>query len=320
MRMTPMGEDQNDMKAVRDMVQDVSHGQFGANVPFFFTRYGMPVDLIGQWQGRACFLVSNGPSVKDLNLALLRQPGIITMTINNGASTLLMNGVTPTFWTCVDHPNRFVKQIWLNPAIMKFIPMAAFDKELWDNEAWKTLEESCGIGHPRDCPNILGYRRNEKFAAHRFFTESSINWGCHKRWGGCRTVLLPAIRIPYLLGFRRLYLLGVDLQMTDSAKYHFDEGRTPGAIRGNSSTYDRIIKEYGPGIQKYAGQLGYEIYNCNPASALTCFPQVPFAEAVAREAALSGPTEQISTRGMYVDPEKKKILSREDAAKEAGAI
>jgi hypothetical protein len=317
--MTPLAEDKNDEKILRNMAREFGHASYGARVPFFFSRYGAEMDLVGQHHGGACFLVSNGPSLLKMDLEKLKKPGVMIISLNNGASTLLQKGITPNFWTCVDQPSRFVRQIWMNPAIQKFIPTATFNKELWDNEEWAPMTKTIGVKYPKDCPNVVGYKRNEKFAAHRFFTEASFNWGCHKKWGGCRTVLLPAIRIPYMLGFRRLYLLGVDLNMSDEAKYHFKEGRTAGSIRNNNNTYSRIIKEYGPGMKKEADKLGYSIYNCNPDSALTCFDHVSFDEAIERETRLMGPLNPISTEGMYVEWSKKVLMTKEAALKATGA-
>jgi len=318
-RMTPLGNDRNDETFLRNSAREFGHANFGATTPMFFSRYGAPVDLIGNYYGGTCFLVSNGPSLLDLDLKKLKTPGVMIFAINNGASTLLQHGITPHFWTCVDQPSRFVRQIWLNPAIQKFIPTATFDKELWDNEEWKPLADSMNIKFPKDCPNVIGYKRNEKFAAHRFMTEASFNWGCHKKWGGCRTVLLPAMRIPYMLGFRKLNLIGVDLNMTEEDKYHFDEGRTKAAIKNNQNTYKRIINEYGPGIKDGADKLGYEIFNCNKDSALNCFPHKSFDDAIKEERIRMGMVKRISTAGMYVEWKKKSGMTKEQALKSTGA-
>ena len=319
-RMTPLGDDSQDKGYFINGPKEFGHPSYGMHVPMFYTRYGNPIALEGAYQGGACFLVSNGPSLKNLDLEKLKHPGIMVYSINNGASTLLANGITPNFWSCVDQPSRFIKQIWLNPSIQKIVPFTAFDKPLWDNTAWKPLRDTAGVDKPMHCPNVVGFRRNEKFAAHRFFTESSINWGCHKKWGGCRSVLLPAIRIPYLMGFRRLYLLGVDLNMSKTQTYHFNEGRTDGAVRNNQNTYKRIIGEYGPGIKKYADKLNYHIYNCNDKSALTCFPFKDFNEAIDHELNLIGLKEPIVTEGMYLEWDKKVGATFEEAKKLTGAV
>ena len=101
---------------------------------------------------------------------------------------------------------------------MKLIPCGCLEKELWDNEHWCPLGLKVG-----DCPNVLFYRTNKKFEASRWLTELTFNWGCHEKWGGCRTVMLPAIRLLYVLGFRNVYLLGCDLNMNENSKYHCEK-------------------------------------------------------------------------------------------------
>jgi hypothetical protein len=308
--MTPMAEDKND----KSMLWNMEVERPASFTPMFYTASRTNLMLENQWQGQSCFLVSNGPSLKKLDLSLLKKPGVIIISLNNGPTTLMQHGITPNFWTCVDQPSRFIKQLWLNPGITKFVPMASFDKPLWDNEAWRPLDRRV-----KDCPNVVGYCRNEKFAPHRFFSESSINWGCHQKYGGCRTVLLPAMRIPFILGFRTLYLVGVDLHMDEKNNYHFDEGRTKGAIKCNNNTYKRIIEEYGPGIKKYGTQLGYSIFNCNPDSKLKCFDHKPFAQAVADATAACGPSEKIQSAGMYIVWDEKSKLTREQAMQQVNA-
>jgi hypothetical protein len=89
--------------------------EFGQHIPFFFTREGSAIDLVGQYKGRSAFLICNGPSFVKLNRNLLSEPGVMTFGINNGPKTF-----RPNFWTCVDDPVRFLKSIWLDPKITKF--------------------------------------------------------------------------------------------------------------------------------------------------------------------------------------------------------
>lgn len=266
------------------------------------------VAFFNRYQGASCFICANGPSMGSLDLSLLRSPGIMTMAFNNGVSTLLMNGVTPDFWTCMDQPCKFVKQMWLNPKIVKLLPDRLMNSPLWDNEKWEDMRLT-----PYDCPNTLKYKRNADFNADMFFLEPTINWGCSKEHGGCRSVLLASIKLMYILGFRHVYLLGVDLEMTLEKKYHFDEQRSPGSIKQNNNTYHKIITEYGPGIAASAKRIGMNIYNCNPTSKLTAFPYVPFEEAVQKATSLMGSVKTIQTKGMYVLYEDKVRMNREEA-------
>ena len=102
-------------------------------------------------------------------------------------------------WTCVDDPPRFMDSIWQDGNILKFVPESFFDRKGGRG------------GIPlREGRFFYGYRRNEHFRAAQWLTEGMINWGNHKCRGGGRSLMLVALRIAILLGFRRIYLVGCD--------------------------------------------------------------------------------------------------------------
>lgn len=300
--LKPDMADDSALRHGRDKHMGVSiSSEFYQPVPFFFTREAAPLPLIGHYRGGSAFLLCNGPSMAQLNLSLLNKPGVITFGMNNGPRTF-----RPTFWTCVDDPKRFIKSIWLDPRITKFVPQAHFEKRIFDNEKWEDSEIKVG-----ECPNIIGYRRNEKFMADRFLFESSVNWGNHRSFGGGRSVMLPAFRILFLLGFRKVYLLGCDLKMDANSKYHFNEQRSQGAINCNNSTYRRLKEEYFPQLKPFFDAEGFEVYNCNAESELKVFPFKPYDEAIKESTYKLGDVEHERTFGMYAKEDEKRRLKIE---------
>jgi hypothetical protein len=295
-----------------DMGDQTSKGTyaFGQQCPMFFNREGASVPIEGMYRGRSCFLIGGGPSLNTYDISLLKSPGVLTLGMNNSVKV-----VRPNLWTCVDDPSRFLYSIWMDPQIMKFVPQAAFEKELWisTHVAGASLWHKAGhrVG---DCPNIFGYRRNEKFAAHRFLTENTINWGCHKDHGGCRSVMLAALRMLYLLGIRTVYLVGVDLEMEAGKGYAFAEGRTAGAIKNNKNTYNRMLTEYFPQLKPYFDAAGYKVLNCNPNRKFNTFPYVPFEEAIKESIGLIGDPSLETTEGMYLKLSEKERLKTQEAA------
>ena len=205
MRRRSLKKDVNDDKTFRhsrDRHLGVSiSSEFYQRVPMFFTREAKEIDLIGHYRGASAFLICNGPSFASLDHSLLKKPGVITYGMNNGPKTF-----RPNFWTCVDDPSRFLTSVWKDPCIMKIIPFDHFEKRLFDNEKWEMSKIKVG-----ECPNVVGFRRNEKFVANRFLFEDTFNWGNHKDYGGGRSVMLPSMRALFLMGFRKVYLLGVIL-------------------------------------------------------------------------------------------------------------
>lgn len=269
--------------------------KYNQNVPFFFTREGSEIDLIGQYRGGSIFLICNGPSFANLDKNLLRKPGVITFGMNNGPKSF-----RPDFWTIVDDPTRFIKSIWLDPKITKFVPQAHFEKPIFDNATWNMTNFLVG-----ECPNVIGYRRNENFNAEHFLDENMMNWGCAAKFGGGRSVMLPALKTCYLLGFRNVFLLGCDMKMSETYTYHFDEQRDQGAVKGNMNTYDRLKHEYLPVLKPIFEKNGFNVYNCNLDSELKVFDFVKFEDAVDFATKELGDVENERTWGMYSKAKEK---------------
>lgn len=288
---------------------------WGNCYPFFFTRESATLHLTDMARGGAAFLIANGPSFAAVPRESLRR--VWTMTLNNGVNSFRSNA------NCmVDDPTHFSLSTWLDPLILKLVPVAHFEKPLWDNrlvqeqgawvQKWERSELKVG-----DCPNVAGYRRNEKFHAPRWLHEETVNWGNHAKYGGGRSVLLAAIRILYLLGFRRVYLLGVDFEMNPEKKYHFAEERTAASIRGNNATFHKL-QGWFTELQPFFLKERFVVKNCNAESRLTAFPFMPFDEAVQEATGALGDFSLERTAGMYRSPEEK-LKDSDDPAAGSGA-
>lgn len=315
-RMKSLKVDQNDVDKLKygrfPLMGACVSSEYYQNCPYFFSREGSSLPMVGMYKGRSAFLIASGPSFNKIDKNQLRNPGIWTIATNNAIASFRSNASI-----IVDDPARFTMSLWVDPTIMKFVPMSLMEKPLWDNRYLPNRggQQWCPAGMVLgDCPNVIGYRRNEKFMAERFLYEDSINWGNHKKWGGGRSVMLAAMRVLFLLGFRKVFLLGVDFEMNDTKKYHFDEDRTPGAIRGNSSTYDKMMQWF-KDLQPYFLAENFIVKNCNPESKLTAFPFMPFADAIKEATEEIGNTTLEQTRGMYTNFEEKVAALQAEKAK-----
>jgi hypothetical protein len=281
-------EDTTDRRAIE---KPLALDDEGLRAPYFFFRHdGGPVDLVNLYRGQSAFLLLNGKSLVDHDLSLLEAPGVITMGVNNGSHFF-----RPTLWSCVDDPYRFMPSIWLDAKIMKFIPQSHFQKPLLDSQS-KTVSNKLVAS----CPNVFGFRRNERFNHDTFLTEPTINWGNHGSLGGGRSVMLSSIRILHLLGFRTIYLGGCDFHMDQDSKYFFEENRDEGAINNNMKSY-RIMMGYFDKLAPVFKRAGLSVYNMNPNSKLTAFPYMSFEEAVVRSTSVMlQELQQKSALGMYV--------------------
>lgn len=255
--------------------------------PMFFDRQNHTLWLNNTYGGGPVFLIAGGPSFASLDHALLRQPSIVTMGLNNAVKTF-----RPALWCSVDSPDHFLRSIWFDPLIQKFVPICHGPKLVFDSDAWTFTKTMV-----RDCPNIVFYRRNEHFQPRQFLREDSINWGNHKSYGGGRSVMLAAFRILYLLGFRTIYLLGVDFRMDDHHHYHFQQQRSRGSISGNNETYKKLCIWFAE-LRPIFEAAGLRIFNCNPESGLKAFDFVSFEDAV-KASVLDVDVVNERTSGLY---------------------
>ena len=286
-------QDANDERALRhgrEAHTGFRIGQYLQAPPFFFTRDKHPMPVVDMYRGHPAFLIASGPSFGNIDKDRLREPGVLTMGLNNSVKSF-----RPNMWTSVDDPANFIMSTWLDPKIQKFVPISHIDKTLWDSNKWRMTDIKVG-----ECPNVTYYKRNERFRADQYLWEDTINWGNHTNLGGGRSVLLAAVRILFLLGVRKIFLLGVDLDMAPDKKYHFEQDRSPGSIRGNNSTY-RMLQERFKLLKPHFEAAGLEVFNCNPDSKLTVFPHMPFEEAMkyARHESFPVDTANERTEGLY---------------------
>lgn len=237
----------------------------------FVNADGHPLNLVGIFKKQPVFLVSGGPSFASVDVEPLTEPGIITLGLNNSAKSF-----RPKLWTCVDDPSHFIRSIFFDPTIMKFVPYDLRDKFIFDSDKWEFTSLKV-----RDCPNAVYYKRNNKFNAETYLTEDTINWGAHKDHGGCRSVFLASMKILYVLGFTEVYLLGVDFKMTPEQTYHFDQSRSNGSVKGNNNSYAKMNERF-HALKPIFDRAGYSVFNCNPDSGLTAFSHLPYEEALCR--------------------------------------
>jgi hypothetical protein len=274
--MSPEGDspDANDDKIARwgrarvEGFHKFQHN-FVQPAPMLFTQDHHPLWLGDIYRGRSAFLIAGGPSFATLDHSLLRQPGILTMGLNNSVKTF-----RPNLWVSVDPPDRFLRSVWLDPTILKFVPICHAKKFIFNSDSWEFMDMRVG-----DCPNVVYYKRNEHFKARQFLWEDCVNWGNHKKHGSGRSVMLAALRILFILGIRRVYLLGVDFNMSETNRYHFAQDRSAGAIKGNNFTF-RVLNERLEKLRPYFEKEDFLVLNCNPCSNLKAFDFIPYEEAV----------------------------------------
>lgn len=211
------------------------------------------------YKNSSAFLIGGGPSLRSVDKNSLEQPGMLTMGVNNSAST-----IRPNLWACVDHPTIFIDSIWKDPSMIKFVPMGYGNAKINDSSVY-------------DYPAVIKFRAS-KFNPDEFFSGQRIFHG-----GQTRSVLITAISILHFLGIRRIYLVGVDFKMEKGEQnYSFEQETSNHAIEGNNSLYKRVNDVFTEMIPEFQ-KNGLEVFNTNRDSGLTAFPYVDLEKAIADE-------------------------------------
>lgn len=159
---------------------------------FEYTRYGKQIKkLRNRYEGKRCFIIANGPSLCAADLDLLHQNREITFAMNRIYKIFPETLWRPTYYVCEDI-NIFhdsLDEINAIQAEKKFIPV---------NHKWY---------HDINVDGALYFWANydrEKDFPDSFSSEIA------KQMDSLGTVTFTCINIAAYMGFKEIYLLGVD--------------------------------------------------------------------------------------------------------------
>lgn len=228
------------------------------------------------------FLVCNGPSLAAMDLSALSTPGVVTMGVNNGGHL-----IRPDLWTAVDVPARFMGSIWEDPRILKFIAADRAALHIWDHDRDDYSPRLAG-----DCPGVVTFQAGNRIREAMWLDEPRVTYG---EKGGRFCVMLAALKIAWVLGFRRVFLLGVDWNYSAEKPYFFPEDREEKHAVQNNGLF-RAVDGYLRRLRPHFDRAGFHVYNCNPDSGLKVFDFRAFDRAI------DGVKIDVNrdTRGMYL--------------------
>lgn len=241
------------------------------NTSILFNKDMLPIHHKNLFSNESAFLILSGPSFAKIDKSLLKRAGVLTAGVNNSVFSF-----RPNLWFSSDPPCNFLKSIWLDPTIQKYIPIDNMHEQIFDSETGNFLSKKV-----HECPNMVFYKRGTYFDPKTYFYEDHVCWGNEAEDGGKRSVMLVAIRLLHHLGIKNVYLLGCDFKMNKENPYHFKQYRHDSSVKGNNSTYE-ILKQRFESLKPFMDKEDFHIFNCNPDSDLKVFPHVPFEEALTK--------------------------------------
>ena len=97
---------------------------------------------------------------------------------------------------------------------------------------------------------------------------------------GCRSVLLASIKIVYILGFRKIFLLGTDFKMDAENTYAWEQARASGSIKNNNVTYRKLNGRFDL-LRPIFERNGLYIFNASgEESELNSFIKISYSDAI----------------------------------------
>jgi len=154
-------------------------------------------DLTGMFAGGSAMLVGGSPTLRDHDLSILEQRGLVTFAMNNTGALF-----RPTCMTCCDNPRCFDLSILKDPTVMKFGLLGhAKAKVRQDSET-----------RFQDLPNMFFYPSHDESRDSAFATQRyTLDWK--------RNTMFVSIEIMISLGIRTIVLAGSDFGSSNNRDY-----------------------------------------------------------------------------------------------------
>lgn len=227
---------------------------------------------------KAIFLLAIGPSLATLDLSQLKNK------YTCGMKLVPVKYFMPTFWVVLEEDRATMpEEIWENKRLIKITSEEVFNKGYLQ---WlppeKRIQRFESINR---LSNMYYFKLHETFKASTYFTEEGISWGLasEKRdeFGvkGRRSIFLVFFKLFYYLGFRKIYLCGVDFSMSVQQPYAYNKSKPEHAVALNNTLYETLSQRLAA-LLPYFQERGLQVFNCNPNSNLKVFPYKSYEECL----------------------------------------
>lgn len=253
--------------------------------------------LHGKYAGKRCFIIGNGPSLTPEDLDRIKDE--YCFASNRIYHIYSMTQWRPTWYLCIDY-NVISAEIDTIKTAGTYPKLLNYKAERLGRKAEDNIHYVCFKGK---------YLID---VSHRALSELSDDVSKYVSW--CSSVTITAIELAIYMGFKEIYLLGVDnsyaMQVDKDGKLHVDptiksnyfkgmKGPDGQEDSGNAVQYvDTVNYEYGL-ARDFAREKGITIYNATRGGKLEVFERVDFDEVCAvREKADRKEMEKITWGGV----------------------
>jgi hypothetical protein len=241
--------------------------RFRVTQALFVREYLQLRMLKDKFRGRRGFIVANGPSLKSINLSLLKDEFVCIL--NNGGRAIgeMLPHANMHVATDNNKYRRFALE-FENVALAHCIPYRLFNFKV--RRVWKKLDRRSNrpyfiISHPR--PLLEGGFARDPWDG----------------YGDCATVVLWAVQIMYYMGFSEIYVLGVDLDYESQGPYFYPLGAKDRMHEQDSKVLERRAASIPYADEEFslARRImeadGRKLMNAGVGGRLNTLPRVNFA-------------------------------------------
>lgn len=218
------------------------------------------IQLKNKHMGERCFIVATGPSLRISDLEILKKNKVISFSMNRVYRAFEQTTWRPDFyvvadWRCIQESGDEIIDI---PVRYKFIS----DEYLpfWDGDIPKNIYKVHGHWSlvENELPNY----------------SEDIRYGIYT----CATVTYNCFQLATYMGFKEIYLIGVDFNISSNYKNvnnHFIKNYYDSNSQTSNFYDEEQIRAY-KAAKKYADERGIKIYNATRGGKLEIFPRVDF--------------------------------------------
>jgi len=236
-------------------------------------------ELHNKYKDAGIFALFSGPSLSLLPLTSLKGKYTFSQKI------IPVSHYMTDFWLCMEKQMEIPWQIFEDRKLVKFFPDEFKEKGYIrpiDSNSERKVFRTESI---KNTSNNYFFPLNNSYNSAEYFTQPDITWGCDGNMidehglKGRRSIMLATFRLLYHLGFRRIYLCGVDFKMDHACPYCYNVSKAPAAVEQNNILYETLIIRF-TALLPYFQERGLQVYNCNPDSNLKVFPFISFQDAL----------------------------------------
>lgn len=216
------------------------------------------VAIEGSYRGASAFLIGGSPRILELDLRMMKMPGVWSMAINNAAVVF-----EPNAFISLDVANCFNFNIFSNPRIIKFLNYSR-----WDNVV--SGKKLCSY------PNTLFFDLQDE--TQMYMSEFCRFDGPLPYW---KNTFFTALACLYQLGFINVYLVGCAFDAGGEAYAH--ESRIRESDKSaNQEVYEEAVEKLRTLLPMVRDE-GLSVYTCHQKTALSeICPYVDYYSAVSK--------------------------------------